>query len=88
MSCISTYLNNLHDQYKLPHIDWEKADEVAVNGDAILVADVVDLEPGTAYFVRFVVVESSSGNRTFGPETVFDTKPIDCTPKKKKCVIS
>jgi len=37
--------------------------------------------------VRFVLV-SADGSTLAGPETVFDTKPVDCTPKtEKKCVI-
>lgn len=52
--------------------------------------EVDDLEPGTPYFVRFVL-ENPNGTKDYGPETVFDTKPVDCTPKdkggKKKCVI-
>lgn len=50
-------------------------------------ADVVDLKPGTPYYLR-LAVESSSGELLCGPETVFDTKPIDCTPKSKKCILS
>ena len=51
--------------------------------------EVGDLEPGTPYFVRFVL-ENPNGTLDYGPETVFDTQPVDCTPKdksKKKCVI-
>lgn len=52
--------------------------------------EVDDLEPGTPYFVRFVL-ENPNGTKDYGPETVFDTKPVDCTPKdkggKKKCTI-
>ena len=51
-------------------------------------ADLVDLKPGTPYFVRLLVINKVEQSRTFGPETVFDTKPIDCTPKKKSCIIS
>ena len=46
-------------------------------------------QPGNPYFVRFVLVNSADGSEHAGPETVFDTKPVDCTPKtEKKCVIS
>ena len=77
-------------QYKEPHADWAAAGEVNVRGESVDVNDVVDavdLKPGTPYFVR-LAEEDENGNRQFGPETVFDTKPIDCTPKKKKCIIS
>ena len=47
----------------------------------------MDLKPGTPYFVR-LAVEKISGELEYGPETVFDTKPIDCTPKRKTCEIS
>ena len=52
----------------------------------ITAADVVDLKPGTPYCVRLAVQDEDKID--VGPETVFDTKPIDCTPKQKKCVIS
>lgn len=75
-------------QYKEPHVPWEAASEVSINNQAVAVADVVDLKPGTPYFVRLVLVDVSTGSKEFGPDTVFDTKPIDCTPKQKKCIIS
>ena len=78
-------------QYKEPHVAWESASEVAIKNDEVSVADIadlVDLKPGTPYFVRLVVVDTTSQSREFGPETVFDTKPIDCTPKRKTCILS
>ena len=48
---------------------------------------MVDLKPGTPYFVR-LAVEKCGGELEFGPETLFDTKPVDCTPKRKTCTIS
>lgn len=81
-------------QYKEPHLDWPQAMSYAVplesgaaEGVSLTEADVVDLKPGTAYFVRLQAVDSD-GNEVVGPETVFDTQPIDCTPKKKRCVVS
>lgn len=74
-------------QYKEPPVDWAAASEVTVQNGEIKVADVVDLKPGTPYFVRLAIIDQASGAKTFGPETVFDTKPIDCTPKKRSCVI-
>lgn len=80
-------------QYKEPHVDWSApapaVGEVAVTNDEVKIADIVDLKPGTPYFVRLVIIDSSTGQRQYGPETVFDTKPIDCTPKgKRRCTIS
>lgn len=81
-------------QYKEIHETWEQAKdyEVAVDGAAatgasLTEAAVVDLKPGTPYYVRLCAV-TKDGQKTVGPETVFDTKPIDCTPKSRKCVIS
>ena len=41
---------------------------------------VNDLEPGTAYMVRFVSKDTSNGGTiiNIGKETVYDTKPIGC----------
>lgn len=81
-------------QYKEPHEDWEKAAEYPVrsasSGEINLTeADIVDLKPGTPYFVRIKLVFEDDNSVLVGPETVFDTKPVDCTPsRKKKCIIS
>lgn len=79
----------LYIQYKEPHQDWSVASMTKVRNDKLLhLADVVDLKPGTAYFVR-LVLKKKDGKEVFGPETVFDTKPIDCGPKgKKSCSLS
>jgi hypothetical protein len=67
--------------------DWSSAIEISVkNQDSISLADIVDLEPGTAYFVR-LMVKRVDGSVEYGKETVFDTKPIDCTPKKETCIV-
>ena len=80
-------------QYKEVFEPWElsKDFEVKPNGEnstKILFdkAALVDLKPGTAYSIRLLVVVNEN-SVLIGPETVFDTKPIDCTPKKK-CTIS
>jgi hypothetical protein len=72
---------------------WESAIEVpveqAIDGRSVSVSSeaikgqIVDLEPGTPYSIRFVISEGNN-LKIFGPETVFDTKPIGCGPKKKK----
>lgn len=74
-------------QYKKHYEDWEKCFtlDVASGATEVEVMEVEDLEPGTPYFVR-LVVETESGI-VEGPACVFDTKPIDCTPKRKNCVI-
>lgn len=84
-------LRQLRLQYKDVHLPWEQAKFVSISLDNpsevnLTAFDVVDLEPGTPYSVRLAVVYQT-GEEQFGPETVFDTKPIDCTPKQKKCVI-
>jgi hypothetical protein len=81
-------------QYKEPQETWEKPLEYVIGsrfmGEIQLKqADIVDLKPGTPYFVRLLVENKEDGSIIAGKETVFDTKPIDCTPsRKKKCVIS
>lgn len=84
-------------QYKEPHEEWEKAAEFEVRsrtanevnlteGDA---SNLVDLKPGTPYYVRIKIQFQDDSSILYGQETVFDTKPVDCTPsRKKKCVIS
>jgi hypothetical protein len=81
-------------EYRLPHFDWSKGTRVPVECSVkteqpkidVLVADLL---PGTPYVVRLVHV-SKENVSTFGPEVVFDTAPIGCTPKRKKrsCTIS
>lgn len=55
-----------------------------------------DLKPGSPYTFRIKIIdniikESSPNNESlyifYGPEVNFDTKPIDCMPKKKSCII-
>jgi hypothetical protein len=74
-------------QYKKHYEEWDKCHDVEVAGGAneVQVVDVIDLEPGTPYFVRLVVVNDVDVSE--GPACVFDTKPIDCTPKRKTCQI-
>ncbi len=80
-------------QYKEPPETWEEAREIALGnsqtqGATLNDTDLVDLKPGTPYFVRLALT-APDGVRTYGPENVFDTKPIDCGPKgKKSCIIS
>ena len=75
---------------KETHQEWTEARRIEVdeqntfNGE-----DIGDLEPGNPYFIRFVLISDVDGSVQCGPETVFDTKPVDCTPKtEKKCIIS
>jgi hypothetical protein len=78
-------------QYKEPHEDWSVCKQIEValraSGVTLTPADLVDLKPGTPYFVR-LKVERGDGTVDFGPDAVFDTKAIDCTPRRKRCVIS
>ncbi len=75
---------------KLPHQEWTDARRIDIdNQNTFKGEDIGDLEPGNPYFVRFVLIDDSNGCIHVGPETVFDTKPVDCTPKtEKKCCIS
>ena len=81
-------------EYKEPPVPWEEAVVVPVNANGVIkeadVQELVDLKPGTPYFVRLVLVDRSTGAKEIGPETVLDTKPVDCGPKGKKkgCIIS
>ena len=91
LKCDYTEVNGeeLFIQYKEPHQDWSVASFTKVKHDkSLTLADVVDLKPGTPYFVR-LAIKKNDGSYVFGPETVFDTKPIDCGPKgKKSCIIN
>jgi len=75
-----------------PDMDWDSPQVKTIAVDESNEFDgkeVDDLEPGTPYYVRFVLT-NPNGTKDYGPETVFDTKPVDCTPKDnggKKCVI-
>lgn len=81
----------LYIQYKLPNPnrDWTNAKKVLVKSDnSVVLADLVDLEPGTAYQVRFTLRNADDDSLIEnGAETVYDTKPIDCGPKGKSCII-
>ena len=70
-------------QYKEHPKPWEEANRIDIDVDAAsATVDIVDLNPGTPYFVR-LAEQNSDGTVVYGPETVFDTKPINCGPKKR-----
>lgn len=83
-------------QYKEVFQPWEEAQDYQLastnTSEMILTeeANIVDLKPGTPYSVRLVAKCLADNSLIHGPEAVFDTKPVDCTPRKgkKKCVIS
>ena len=79
-------------QYKEPYEAWPAAREIPFPSSSgvisLSVSELVDLKPGSAYFVRVACRNQSTGDVEYGIEAVFDTKPIDCTPKRKKCTIS
>ncbi len=58
----------------------------------VFAMDIVDLEPAMMYFVRLATLHSDGSSSAvlsrLGPEVVFDTKPINCAPKTKSCLIS
>jgi hypothetical protein len=82
-------------EYKKYGEEWHSAKSVKVDKGAseVKIVDIIDLDPGTPYFVRLVLcvkdesAEESASSREEGPECVFDTKPIDCTPKKNTCIV-
>ena len=79
-------------QYKIPQVPWTEAKSVDVNTDSKVNikqsnVNVEDLNPGTPYQLRYCLYDGDNAIE-FGPETVFDTSPVDCTPKKKKCIVS
>ena len=62
-----SHISQLKLEYKEPHQEWADARAYSVpldnsNGVSLTEADVVDLKPGTAYFVRLVATDSE--NRT------------------------
>ncbi len=78
-------------QYKEIFETWDQAKDCVIpidsaQGAKLSEADVVDLKPGTPYYVRLAAVDKD-GAKHFGPDTVFDTQPIDCTPKNRKCTV-
>ena len=81
-------------EYKEPPVPWEEASFVLLNASGVIreqdVQEIANLKPGTPYFVRLLLVDEQTGITEYGPETVFDTKPVDCGPKGKKkgCTIS
>ena len=88
--------NQLRLQYKLPQEQWTAAKHVIVNTDMgtdgsvnISNIEVDDLNPGTPYCIRLAYFNKRTDELIeAGPEIVFDTSPVDCTPKKKSCIIS
>lgn len=79
-------------QYKEVHQSWEEAKEFNISCNSLQVdleshtGEAVDLKPGTPYNIRIKGMDAS-GSTVFGPATVFDTKPVDCGPKKS-CTLS
>lgn len=77
-------------QFKKVFQPWEEMKEKEVSHAAeisLRETDIVDLEPGTPYSVRLAAYNLLDGAVRPGPEVVFDTKPVDCTPKRKRCVV-
>lgn len=70
------------------NVDNSSSSSVGNSEYIVNVASMVDLEPGTPYYIRLVEVDSTNAIVNVGKETVLDTKPIDCTPKRKTCTIS
>ena len=70
-------------QYKVAMAAWNDCNEIDVTSSEGK-CDLFGLEPGTPYSLRL----KAGGD--IGTESVYDTLPIGCTPKKRKtrCVIS
>lgn len=75
-------------QCKEPHLEWDSATEFTVRQESnVNLAELVDLKPGTAYSVRLALRNSTGDTLVLGPQVIFDTKPIDCGPKRS-CSVS
>ncbi len=75
-------------QFKEPPVDWASASSVVIEPDGAVKQqiEIINLKPGTPYIVRLRL--HKGGIDMYGPEAVFDTLPVDCTPRrKKKCII-
>jgi hypothetical protein len=77
-------------QWKEYPASWESGNSTVVAAtETKAVAE--DLQPGTTYCVRLVVVDSASGAEKGSPsaELVIDTEQVGCTPKSESscCVI-
>lgn len=74
-------------QYKEQHLAWPLAKEMTISSSSstetvTATLEIVDLTPGTAYFLRIGRRDVQSTGTEVGGEIVFDTKPVDCGPKK------
>ena len=81
-------IETLYLEFKEPPVSWSDAKSVTVQAESGTVkyeTEILDLKPGTPYFVRFCLKRGEE--KTYGPDAVFDTLPVDCTPKRKKCSI-
>ena len=65
-------------QYKEPREDWDRAREVTAK---VPMTEIVDLKPGTPYYIRIAFI-GSNGAAEFGDDAVFDTRPIECGPRR------
>jgi len=50
-------------------------------------AVATNLNPGTSYCIRLVVVGGDKSKGQPGPELIIDTEQVGCTPKQKSCLI-
>ena len=78
---------SLHVQFKEPPVAWGDSQSLLVSDKTVVHGmDLAYLKPGTPYFVRLSLTRGAE--TIYGPEAVFDTMPVDCTPRnKKKCNI-
>jgi hypothetical protein len=74
--------SNYELQWKEVQAPWDSAGKQAVaaqNGKTKAVAS--NLNPGTSYCIRLVIVAGDKSKGPPGPELIIDTEQVGCTPK-------
>lgn len=81
-------------QYKEPYEAWPVCKELNVSSSTsehpvITTVQLLDLKPGSAYFLRIARRDVLTNGTDVGGEVVFDTKPIECSGSRRGiCSIS
>jgi hypothetical protein len=77
-------------QWKEVQAPWEAAESKTTPANEKTKAVATNLNPGTSYCIRLLVVGGSGNNKGEpGKELIIDTEQVGCTPKAEKscCVI-
>lgn len=81
-------------QWKEVQQPWETASNQSVTGGSgggggKTKVTASDLNPGTSYCIRLVVVGAGGAKGEPGPELIIDTEQVGCTPKSSSggCLI-